>query len=86
MKLKSILVSTPNIFFLVIALAFIVFSSLTICVNCIPRPDSDCGYCGGCHKQIDCWTKGLIKSPIILAAMILVLYLIFILVVYLRKK
>jgi hypothetical protein len=85
-KLKSIFLSVPNIIIIIVAVVFIIFSSLRICVDCLPTPEIDCGYCNGCHTQIDCWTHGLIKSPFILSIVILILYVAVFLIIYLKKR
>jgi hypothetical protein len=82
-KFNSMLLSPVNIIILIVLIIFIIFSSLRLCVDCI---SPDCGYCNGCHYQIDCWTKGLIPNSYILAGIIIVLYVIAFALIYKLKQ
>jgi hypothetical protein len=82
-KIKSMFLSPINIIIITSLIIFIIFSSLTLCVDCI---GPDCGYCNGCHYQIDCWTKGIIQNSYILIGILIILYIISFLLIYKFNK
>ncbi|HRZ85840.1 MAG TPA: hypothetical protein P5277_03605 [Candidatus Paceibacterota bacterium] len=85
-KFNTLLFSPINIILIIILVIFIFFSSVMLCNDCLPAPGIDCGYCNGCHYQIDCWTKGLIPNSYMLTGIIVVIYLIVFIIIYKFKK
>jgi len=82
-KIKNTFFSKKNGIILAAIILVIIALSPVMCVDCL---GSNCGYCNGCHTLIDCFTNGLIRGPLELAALLFALYIVGFAVVYFVKK
>jgi hypothetical protein len=82
-RCKTMFLSPLNIIIIILIGLVILFSSGYICVDCL---GPNCGYCNGCHTQIDCWSHGLIKSHLLSSIILIVIYLAVFLIIYKKIK